>query len=130
MPIVFGADHNPVAMARQIGQVLNETRGSVVCESTEMADNTWTRLRGLLGRDGLGAGHGMIIRPAGSIHSAFMRFRFDAVFLDRHMVVVGLAEDVPPWRIRGARRAKSTLELAAGEIGRRGLQVGDALAVK
>lgn len=118
------------AMARQVGQVINETRRTVVCETTEMADNAWTRLRGLLGRSGIEPGHGMIIAPAGSIHSAFMRFRFDAIFLDREMVIVGLAAEIPPWRVRGAKGAKRTLELAAGQIDARGLQVGDALAVK
>lgn len=116
-------------MARQAGQVLNRTQGNVVCETTEIADNPWTRLRGLLGRSDLEPGHGMIISPAGSIHSAFMRFTFDAVFVDKDGVIVGLAEEVRPWRVRGARGAKQTLELAAGEIRRRGLKLGDALAV-
>jgi uncharacterized membrane protein (UPF0127 family) len=110
--------------------IVNETRGNVVCERAELANTWWTRFRGLLGRSGLPAGDGMLIVPAPSIHSAFMRFEFDAIFLDREMKVVALAERIPPWRARSARRAKSVLELAAGQIAERGVQLGDQLAVK
>ena len=109
--------------------ILNQTRGTTVCEHAEVANNPWTRLRGLLGRDGLDPGHGMWITPSPSIHSAFMRFEFDAVFLDRDLRVVRVAERIPPWRARGAKGARSVLELAAGQAEARGVQVGDELAV-
>ena len=109
--------------------IVNQTRGTTVCEHAEIADNPWTRLRGLLGRDSLASDRGMLISPAPSIHSAFMRFDFDAVFLDREMHVVKISERIPPWRARSAKGARSVLELAAGEASRRGVQVGDELAV-
>lgn len=109
--------------------VVNATRNdSVVCAHVELADTAWKRLRGLLGRDSLAPGHGMLFRGESSIHSAFMRFRFDAVFMDRELRVVGLAEDIPAWRARGARGTRNILELAAGEISRTGLAIGDQLA--
>jgi uncharacterized membrane protein (UPF0127 family) len=114
---------------RATAAVVNETRGTVVCERVELADTPWTRLRGLLGRPSLPPGEGMLFIPAPSIHSAFMRFTFDAVFLDRELKVLRLAPEIPPWRARSARHAKRVLELSAGEIVRRGLQVGDQLAV-
>lgn len=70
----------------------------------------------------------MLFRGESSIHSAFMRFQFDAVFMDRELRVVGLAERIPPWRVRAAKGARNILELAAGEISRRGVLVGDQLA--
>ncbi len=110
-------------------RVVNRSRdGSVVCERALVADNPLLRLRGLLGRASLPAGEGMLFRGESSIHSAFMRFRFDAVFMDRELRVVGLAERVPPWRVRGARGARNVLELAAGEIARTGVAIGDQLA--
>jgi uncharacterized membrane protein (UPF0127 family) len=109
--------------------ITNQTRGTVVCEQTLIADNPWLRLRGLLGRPSLPTGEGILLTPAPSIHSAFMRFQFDAVFLDRNMRVVRLVERLPAWRARGAKGARSVLELAAGEIQRRGVEVGDELAV-
>ncbi len=109
--------------------IVNRTRDSgVVCARTEVADNLFKRLRGLLGRASLPSGDGMLFRGESSIHSAFMRFRFDAVFMDRELRVVGLAEDIPPWRARSARGARNILELAAGEIARTGVAVGDQLA--
>jgi hypothetical protein len=110
-------------------KIVNRTReGTVVCARTEVADTLFKRLRGLLGRASLTPGDGMLFRGESSIHSAFMRFRFDAVFMDRELRVVGLAEDIPPWRARSVRGARNILELAAGEIARAGVAVGDQLA--
>ena len=109
--------------------IVNRTRdGSIVCARTEVADTVFKRLRGLLGRADLASGDGMLFRGESSFHSAFMRFRFDAVFMDRELRVVGLAEDIPPWRARSARGARNILELAAGEIARTGVALGDQLA--
>ena len=110
-------------------KIVNRTRDdSVVCARAEVADNFWRRFRGLMGRASLAAGDGMLFRGEASIHSAFMRFQFDAVFMDRELRVVGLAERIPPWRARAAKGARNILELAAGEISRTGVQIGDQLA--
>jgi len=82
-----------------------------------------------LGRDGLDTGEGLLLRPASSIHTFFMRFPIDAVFLDRALVVVGIAGGVEPWRAASRRGAKAVLELPAGESFRRGLAVGDQLTL-
>jgi len=110
-------------------RIVNQTRGNVVCEQTEVAANMFTRMRGLLGRASLAEGHGMLFRGESSIHSAFMRFDFDALFMDKEMRVLRAVERIPPWRAHSARQARNVLELAAGEIGRSGVQVGDQLAV-
>jgi uncharacterized membrane protein (UPF0127 family) len=110
--------------------IRNSTRGNVICEQAVIASRWPQRLRGLLGRDSLPAGEGLLLTPAPSIHSAFMRFEFDAVFLDKEMQVVRVATRIPPWRARSAKRAKSVLELAGGEAERRGVQVGDHLIVE
>jgi uncharacterized membrane protein (UPF0127 family) len=84
-------------------------------------------MRGLLGRRDLPRGAGILLRPAASIHTFFMRFPIDAVFLDRNDVVVGIERDLRPWRAAARKRAHSVLELAAGECERRGLSEGDTL---
>ena len=84
-------------------------------------------MRGLLGRRELPSGEGILLKPASSVHMAFMRFAIDAVFLDRDLRVVKIAAHLRPWRVAGARGANSTLEIAAGEAARRGLSVGDRL---
>jgi uncharacterized membrane protein (UPF0127 family) len=103
--------------------------GSVVCERCEVADRFWTRFRGLMGRRELPPGHGMLFRPGGSVHMFFMRIPLDVVFCDRDLRVVGVSERLRPWRVAGQRGAKLTLELAAGEIARRGIAVGAQLRV-
>jgi uncharacterized membrane protein (UPF0127 family) len=101
--------------------------GDVVCERCLLAETALARMRGLLGRSGLSSGEGMLLRPASSIHTAFMRFPIDAVFLDRADRVVKVAADVPPWRMVACRGARTVLELNAGEAARRGLRAGVSL---
>jgi uncharacterized protein len=98
--------------------------GTVVCERCLLAETPLARLRGLLGRSGLASGEGLLLRPAGSIHTAFMRFSIDAVFLDRADRVVKVAAALRPWRAAACRGARSVLELSAGEAARRGLRPG------
>mgnify|MGYP001088066936 CR=1 FL=1 len=101
--------------------------GHVVCEHCLLAETALARLRGLLGRSGLSSGEGMLLRPASSIHTAFMRFPIDAVFLDRSDRVVKVASDLRPWRMAACRGARTVLELGAGEAARHGLRPGVSL---
>ena len=81
-------------------------------------------MRGLLGRDGLAEGEGLLLEPCGSVHTLFMRFPIDVVFLDRELSVVAVRQEVRPWRTAGARGAKVALELATGEAARLGIRPG------
>jgi CheY-like chemotaxis protein len=71
----------------------------------------------------------MLLQPAPAIHTAFMRFAFDAVFMDGTLRVVKVVEQLPPWRTAAARHAWAVLELAAGEVANRGIEVDDQLGV-
>jgi uncharacterized membrane protein (UPF0127 family)/CheY-like chemotaxis protein len=86
-------------------------------------------MRGLLGRHSLAAGEGMLLQPAPSIHTAFMRFAIDAVFMDGTLRVMKVVEELRPWRAASAHRGRAVLELAAGESTVRGVKVGDQLGV-
>ena len=101
--------------------------GRIVCERCLVAENAWTRMRGLLGRTGLELGEGLLIRPAGSVHTFFMRFPIDVVFVSRDGEVLKIASNVPAWRTAAARGAKVVIELAAGEADRSGISVGTRL---
>jgi uncharacterized membrane protein (UPF0127 family) len=109
--------------------IVNLTRGNAVCVA-ELADRPLPRMRGLLGRSGLPAGEGVLLRPAPSIHTAFMRFPIDALFLDRELRVLLIVECLPPWRMASKRGARAVLELSAGESARRGVSVGDRLELR
>jgi uncharacterized membrane protein (UPF0127 family) len=106
--------------------VINVTRGEMVCERAALAERPLARMRGLLGRRFLSPGEGLLLSPAPSIHTAFMRFPIDAIFLDRDDVVVRVVEGLAPWRMASARGARSVLELPAGE-GARNAALGDRL---
>lgn len=108
--------------------VLVAQNGQVVCERCEISDGFFSRGRGLLGRGRLARGHGMLIRPTWSVHTAFMRFAIDVLFLDRELRVVGVKRRLRPWRAAAQRGAHSALELAAGESERLKIEVGDRLA--
>ena len=101
--------------------------GTVVCEHCLLAETWFTRLRGLLGRKGLAEGEGLLLRPASSIHTAFMRFTIDAVFIDRENRIVKVASEPRPWRMAACRGSRAVLELSAGEAARRGMRPGVSL---
>ncbi len=107
--------------------VLTGKDGSVVCERCVVADRMLSRMKGLLGRRSLPAGEGLLIRPAPSIHTFFMRFPIDAVFLSRAGKIMKISADVGPWRTRSCRRAYAVLELAPGQAQSRGITTGDHL---
>lgn len=102
--------------------------GHIVCERCRAPGNAMGRMRGLLGRSELPLGEGLLLRRAPAIHTFFMRFAIDVVFVDREFVVIGIESEVPPWRIVGRRRASAVLELPAGEAVRRGIRPGERLA--
>lgn len=117
-------------MGRQVetGQVVGED-GRVICARCRLAASALARGRGLLGRRTLPVGEGLLLRPASSVHTWFMRFPIDAVFLDRALVVVRIADELGPWRAASRRGAKAVLELPSGMSARCGLAVGDKLTL-
>lgn len=84
------------------------------------ADNPWTRLRGLLGRGRLrGDGaEGLLLVPCGSVHTFWMDYPLDLVFLDADDRVLGWHAALKPWRAKGWRGARQTLELLTGSLAR------------
>ena len=111
-------------MAKRFSTV-KTSGGAVVCAACLVADGPWLRMKGLLGRRELPDGEGILLRPASSIHMAFMRFPIDAVFCDRDLVVVGVERDLQPWKMARRKGAKVVIELAAGAAG--GVEPGDRL---
>lgn len=112
-------------------KVINQTRKTVVVENLEMADNYLKRLVGLMGRPGLAQGQGLWIIPCNDIHSFFMRFEFDAVFLDKEHRVLYTLERMKPWRIsKIVRGGKIVLELPAGAIADTHTEIGDQLELR
>jgi uncharacterized membrane protein (UPF0127 family) len=110
--------------------VADGNREVVVCERCTVADGPISRLKGLLGKRGLRPGEGVLLRPANMVHTWFMRFAIDVVFVDTDMRIVGINHDTGPWRVTGRRGARSVIELRAGECRRRGIEHGAKLRVE
>ena len=108
-------------------EVANLTRGSVLATRLEVADSGPKRNKGLLGRKGLAAGEGLWIIPCESVHTFFMQFSIDLVYLDRKHVIKKVREGVPPWRISVCFSAHSILELPSGTIRSTKTRTGDTL---
>ena len=92
------------------------------------ADRFLSRLAGLLFSPPLPPGHGLLLVPCASVHTAFMRAPIDVVFLDRAGRIRRIIPRLKPWRAAACVGAYQTLELAAGEAARMGLQAGQSLA--
>src|SRR5438105_12751953 len=103
--------------------------GAVVCDACLVAESPWLRMKGLLGRADLPDGEGILLRPASSIHMAFMRFPIDAVFVARDLTVLKVVRNLAPWRMASKQRAHAVLELPAGTCERSGVREGDQLSL-
>lgn len=109
-------------------QIWNKTRGICLGDRVELADTFFSRLQGLLGRSGLAKGEGLIIEPCNSIHTFFMGFGIDVVFLDREQKVVAIYPELPPWRLtRMVLKATSVIEFPAGTLAGTGTSEGDVI---
>jgi uncharacterized membrane protein (UPF0127 family) len=107
--------------------LVNARTGRAVATVVELADSRATRRKGLLGRDRLDPSAALLLRPCFSIHTAFMRFAIDAVFVDRAGVVVRTVENLRPWRAAASVRAHAVIELAAGALAGQDVRIGDRL---
>lgn len=107
--------------------VRNLTRQTVLATSLEVANTGPKRSKGLLGRDGLDTGGGLWIIPCESVHTFFMRFPIDLVYLDRRNRVRKVRSAVGPWKVSACLSARSIIELPAGVVVESQTQKGDVL---
>jgi len=105
---------------------LTRADGELVCRA-RVAKSFASRFRGLMGVAQLAPGTGLLLPRTSSVHTHFMRFPIDVVFLDSELGIVSIAVALRPWRMARATGAKSVLELAAGECDRLELAQGDVL---
>lgn len=109
-------------------RIQNDTRGTQLADRAWAARGFWPRLVGLLGRSQLEPGEGLLIEPCSSVHTAFMRFTIDVIYIDREGVVVKLAPGMRPFRMSMVMRgARSVVELPSGTIEETGTSAGDQL---
>lgn len=111
-----------------IMKIINKKNNKIIADNLKIADNFFSRAKGLLGRTGLNKGEALKIIPCNCIHSFFMKFRFDAVFINKNNEVVSLIEDMQPGKVSSLySSAYSVIELPSGVIKDSEIAVGDVL---
>jgi uncharacterized protein len=109
--------------------IRNRTRSTELADQAELAHSGAKRSKGLLGRTGLGHGEGLWIVPCESVHTFFMQFPIDLVYLDRKLRIKKVRNGVVPWRISACLSAHSVIELPAGTIRNSRTECGDILEI-
>jgi hypothetical protein len=107
-------------------ELRNTRTDHALATRVEPAFDSASRRKGLLGRDGLQDDCAIILAPCNAIHTFFMRFPIDVVFVSRTGMVISISRAVAPWRIRVALRAFAAVELPAGTADRHDTRIGDA----
>jgi hypothetical protein len=108
-------------------KVLNVTRGTILATQLTKAHTGATRRKGLLDRKDLLPGEGLWIAPCESVHTFFMHFPIDLVYLDRKLKVRKVRHSVAAWRMSACFTAHSVLELPAGTAAAARTERGDCV---
>ena len=111
-------------------RVRNLTKNTILADRADIADTSETRQRGLLKHTGLADGEGLWIVPCEGVHSFFMKFAIDVVFINKKRVVTKVRPNMVKSRIALSFRAHSTIELPVGMIEKSRTTVGDQLELE
>ena len=109
--------------------ILDAQSGAVIIPNACIAETAWERTVGLLGKSVLSDGEGMLLPKTSSIHTFFMRFPIDAVFLSAEGVILKISP-APPWRMRLCLGAAMTLEIPFENARKHSLREGQQLLFK
>lgn len=107
----------------------NSRTGEILADDLLTAFDSASRRKGLLGRTSFPPGSALFIAPSNAVHTFFMRFAIDVVFVAKDGRVVKVCRSLAPWRMACALRAYATIELAAGALASSDLAVGDRLLI-
>ena len=111
-------------------KIYNSTKNNFIADEVKVANNFITRSVGLLFKTSISENECLIIKPCCSIHTFFMKFAIDVVFIDSKNRVIGLYENVQSNRILPIHLSSSyVIELSAGQISRKNIEKGDVIQV-
>ena len=112
--------------------LLNRSKQTILASEVELADTSWTRMKGLLGQtsEDFSAGKGLWIAPSQGVHTIGMKMPIDVVYLDSAYRVVHVCHTLPPFRIAAVKfKARSVIELPAGTLAQTRTSMGDVLEI-
>jgi len=109
----------------------NINKNNIVLENVKLADGFFQKFKGLMGRKKLNKSEGLMLLSCNSIHTCFMRFPIDVVFLNMDHEVIALRKELKPWKmVNYVKKAYITVEMTAGTIENKNIEVGDLLIMK
>ncbi|MFH1678861.1 MAG: DUF192 domain-containing protein [Candidatus Omnitrophota bacterium] len=112
-------------------KIINLRNNAILADKAKIADSFMTRLVGLLNRMSLDKGEALILMPSNSIHSIFMRFTIDAIFLDKNGKIIGLLPSFKPFRLSPIYfNAVLTIELPESTIKLTNTKLGDPIKLE
>lgn len=109
------------------GRISCLDRPEIILTRVRKTETLLERTKGLLGSRSLMQGEGLLISPCNSIHTFFMRFPIDVVFLSNKNMITKIIRTMKPFRFGIALNSTAVLELMAGQADRSGIQPGDYL---
>jgi uncharacterized protein len=111
--------------------IKNKTKNSIIAEKVTIADTPFKRAKGLLGKRELSKGECLIIKPCNSVHMFFMCFPIDALFIDKNNCVVGVVQNLLPYRLSPIFfKAAFVIEIPAGTIQTTKTEKNDLLLIE
>ncbi len=109
-------------------KIINQSSGASLAQDVATADKPLARIIGLLNRQELLPGQGLIIGPCNSVHTFFMRFPIDVVFVDKNNKIIKAINSLRPFRATGIYFFSTlVIELPAGTLEKTGTCCGDTL---
>lgn len=109
----------------------NVNKNNTVLEQVKLADGFFQKFKGLMGRKKLSKSEGLMLLSCNSIHTCFMRFPIDVVFLNMNHEVIEIKKGLKPWRmVKYVKKAYITVEMAEGTVEYKNIELGDLLILK
>jgi len=113
-----------------MARLTNLTQNRLLTENLHVARTLRERTVGLLGKSSLPTDEMLWILRCNSIHTFFMKFSIDCIFINKQMLVCAIRRNIRPWRlVLPVFRAQSVIEMSAGQAHQLNLQLGDQLHV-
>ena len=112
-------------------KIINQTRKTILADDAVIANTFLSRIQGLLGKKGLNQGQALILKPCSSVHTCFMRFPIDILFVDRNNQVLRTVANLVPFRFSPIFfKSRFVIELPAGIIRSTSTSQGDKLILE
>lgn len=109
--------------------LINTTTNCRIATHVDIAHTRRARRRGLLGRRYMDSGTALVLMHSWAVHTAFMKFPIDLIFIDRHGRAIHIVQAMRPWRAAISIRAQAVIELPAGALRGGAVRLGECLRI-